>query len=201
MLENLWQGNIYSKSLDYLLRFLLRIWLAPVREQSNNERAAKYAQSKQTIKEKRSAKKSDHLTPSHWRHSMRKLLDQLADCESELCQNWEGGEAHSQNPVARRHGMLLCNLVKPANKRSKQGTWHKQPSAETEHDRMAMMMTMVRKTWSDWLLVEEDAQYLQLTLDGQASVSLQQSTPMDTSMTQSSSSSHPPPTTAHGCYD
>ncbi|KAF9345298.1 hypothetical protein BGX34_004872, partial [Mortierella sp. NVP85] len=202
MIENLWQGNIYSKSLDYLLRFLLRLWLAPDRERKNKERAAKYAQSKQTLKEKRSVKKSDRLTPSHWRHSMRKLLDQLADCESKLCENWEGEETHSQIPAARRHSILLSNLVKLANKRPKQGTWDKQPilplgqpPTETEHEQDGDDDDDGQDD-VEWLLVEEDAQYIQLNLDGQASLSLQQSTPMDTDMTQSSSSSHPPPATA-----
>ncbi|KAF9981195.1 hypothetical protein BGZ65_004213, partial [Modicella reniformis] len=62
MLHNLWDGSVYSKSLDYLLRFLLRIWLAPLCEQSNKDRAAKYVQSKQAIEKERSAKRA-RLTP------------------------------------------------------------------------------------------------------------------------------------------
>src|SRR5690349_13139772 len=37
-MKNLWEGNICQKLLDYLLRFLLRIFLAPEREKRNKER-------------------------------------------------------------------------------------------------------------------------------------------------------------------
>ncbi|KAF9574018.1 hypothetical protein EC968_007570 [Mortierella alpina] len=78
--ENLWSGKVYTKSLEYLLRYLLVEWLAPERAAANKERARKYAEKKAARVAARSAARSSHLARSHWRHAMRQLLDKLACC-------------------------------------------------------------------------------------------------------------------------
>jgi hypothetical protein len=79
MIQNLWDGEIYHKSLDYLLRFLLRTYLAPQREMATTERAARFVARKKTIKDRKQAARSETLKASHWRHTMRRLTDRLTD--------------------------------------------------------------------------------------------------------------------------
>ncbi|KAG0247939.1 hypothetical protein DFQ27_001381, partial [Actinomortierella ambigua] len=80
--STLWDGSIYAKSLDYLLRFLLRAWLAPNREAATKQRKAQYAADKNALEQARLTRIGGRLTPSHWRHSMRRLCDELADCNA-----------------------------------------------------------------------------------------------------------------------
>ncbi|KAF9934623.1 hypothetical protein BGZ65_003661, partial [Modicella reniformis] len=204
MLHNLWHGSIYSKSLDYLLRFLLRIWLAPLREQSNKDRAAKHAQSKQDIEKERSAKRADRLTPSHWRHSMRKLLDQLADCENKLSQGGEGeGEGHSQEPTACRRAMLLSALVELDRKRPEQGIWDRQPFSTLGQPPLETELESEIELEPDddddrdgqadleKLLNMEQEQSAQVMLDDQASLPRSGPALMDEDMTTPSHSTSP----------
>ena len=198
MLENLWQGSVYAKSLDYLLRFLLRTWLAPEREKNNKDRAAKYAESKKTVKEERDAKKSNRLSPSHWRHSIRKLLDQLADCEGKLGRDW--GEADPQNSAVHRHATLLSDLVKLATKRPKQGIWDPQPLLPLELSLAPIEQEADGDDDDDWqadmefLLDQEHEQYAQLAMDAQATPQQSAHPSMDLSVT--TPLQHPPPSTS-----
>jgi hypothetical protein len=78
-IKNLWEGSVYDKSLDYLLRYLLLTWLAPERAAANKERARMYAK-KMAAKDASKNMTPNKLGRSHWRHSMRKLLDKMAAC-------------------------------------------------------------------------------------------------------------------------
>jgi hypothetical protein len=78
-IQNLWEGDVYQKSLDYLLRFLLRTYLAPKRDAANRERAARFVAQKKEISERKQVARNSTLRASHWRHSMRKLTDKLTD--------------------------------------------------------------------------------------------------------------------------
>jgi len=72
---NLWQGNIYYKSLDYLTRVLLRLHLAPVREAAFKERTKEFAKRKVD-------KREASLLPSRrklWMWRVKRLTDQLAE--------------------------------------------------------------------------------------------------------------------------
>ncbi|CAO3572405.1 unnamed protein product [Mortierella alpina] len=71
--SNMWSGAIYPKSLDYLIRILLRLHLAPKREASYKERVARAAQRK---KEKASNTKT--MSRSLWGLKLRVLCDELA---------------------------------------------------------------------------------------------------------------------------
>jgi hypothetical protein len=125
MLQNLWSGAVYAKSVDYLLRFLLRCWLAPNREQTNKERARKFTETKKAIAQERCAKKAGRLAPSHWRHCVKRILDGLADCEIRLNQDCEG-EA-PQESVVRRQATLLHALKVLDIKRPTPDTCDQQP--------------------------------------------------------------------------
>ncbi|KAF9352621.1 hypothetical protein BGX26_009601 [Mortierella sp. AD094] len=72
--NNLWQGSIFRKSLEYTLRILLRLHLAPKREQQSMERAKITARSKS---EKSSGKAS--MTRKQWKFRVKELCDELSD--------------------------------------------------------------------------------------------------------------------------
>lgn len=71
--QNLWHGNIYDKSLDYLLRILLRLHLAPQRERRVKETIEKFKDSK--LKKQRSTV----AQRKHWKRKALLLCDDLAD--------------------------------------------------------------------------------------------------------------------------
>ncbi|OAQ23204.1 hypothetical protein K457DRAFT_1824833 [Linnemannia elongata AG-77] len=60
----LWEGNIYSKAVDFLLRFALRFNLAPSREMRYFERVRRSADRK--VRERDDAKASRSLTHKSW---------------------------------------------------------------------------------------------------------------------------------------
>lgn len=199
MIDNLWQGNIYQKSLDYLLRFLLRVWLAPNRDKSNKERSAKYAISKQKLKEERVARKGERLTPSHWRHSMRTILDQLADCEGKLGHGWEEEVGPPENSAARRHAILLSDMAKLAQKRPNP-VWNKQPflplgqsQPEAEQEGDDNDDDDHGQDDIERLIGEEKVEYAQRALDGCAFLQPPDPESMDTSTTSSSLLHSTPP--------
>ncbi|KAF9940150.1 hypothetical protein BGZ65_007905, partial [Modicella reniformis] len=57
--ENIWQGSTYNKLLDYLLRILLRLHLAPKREQKTRERATGVSKRNQHHDTERNRKRRD----------------------------------------------------------------------------------------------------------------------------------------------
>jgi hypothetical protein len=72
-INNLWSGSIYNKSLDYLLRILLRIHLAPKREEKYKEQSRRKGLKQETPSSK---------SPMERRASLRKtksLCDDLSD--------------------------------------------------------------------------------------------------------------------------
>jgi hypothetical protein len=75
---NLWRGNIYYKSFDYLTRILLRLHLAPVREAAFMERTKEYARRKVNNRQEAAS-----LLPSRrrklWIWRVKRLTDQLAE--------------------------------------------------------------------------------------------------------------------------
>ncbi|KAF9965940.1 hypothetical protein BGZ70_003732 [Mortierella alpina] len=73
-LTNMWEGSIYDKSLDYALRILLRLHLAPNRELECKERVKTAAQRK-----KEKAAKVKKLSRSSWQLRVRQLCDEVAD--------------------------------------------------------------------------------------------------------------------------
>jgi len=68
---NMWSGTIYSKSLDYLLRILLRLHLAKNREESYKKRCNTYASNPRNISKK-------GMTASSWKRRLKSLCNTLA---------------------------------------------------------------------------------------------------------------------------
>ncbi|KAF9909330.1 hypothetical protein EC991_008841 [Linnemannia zychae] len=64
-MSNLWEGPLYNKSLDYLLRFLLRFHLAPKREAKYYQRIHDEAKRKSSQTLESNAQK--RLSPKTWR--------------------------------------------------------------------------------------------------------------------------------------
>ncbi|KAF9985796.1 hypothetical protein BGZ65_009830 [Modicella reniformis] len=122
--QNLWDGDIYSKSLDYLLRFLLRRYLAPQREVATNERAARFVASKNAIKDRKQTLRSELFKASHWRHSMRRLTDRLTD----LIQKNRTDTSHEFQENRDKAIECLWNTIKVlSSKRPPSGTPISQP--------------------------------------------------------------------------
>jgi hypothetical protein len=69
-ISNMWDGAIYRKSLDYLLRILLRLHLAPERESRYQARA-------KTFKPKIGNKNRAAITRTLWRSKLNRLCNQL----------------------------------------------------------------------------------------------------------------------------
>ncbi|KAF9944224.1 hypothetical protein BGZ65_012409, partial [Modicella reniformis] len=74
----LWSGAIYNKSLDYLLRILLRIHLAPRREERIQERARTFSRQHEL-----EASGPPKLKMGQWRRRVLDLTDELADYVSD----------------------------------------------------------------------------------------------------------------------
>jgi hypothetical protein len=70
--KNLWAGAIYKKSLEYLTRILLRLHLAPRREQKYKDQLKTYSKSKK-------ASNPSSMSRKTWRWRTRTLCDELAD--------------------------------------------------------------------------------------------------------------------------
>ncbi|KAG0346079.1 hypothetical protein BG004_002468 [Podila humilis] len=127
MIDNLWHGSIYNKSVDYLLRFLLRAWLAPKRETATKERSATYAADKLELANKRLKRRTGRLSPSHWRYAMRRLCDQLADCTERASTAVQGEQS-----AIRRRRSVLRDMVSLSKKDSGQGLWDRTPVMHLE---------------------------------------------------------------------
>jgi len=110
--KNLWDGSIYDKSLEYLIRYLLVAWLAPERAAVNKERSHMYIQRKAAKNVDKNAT-SHQLRRSHWRHSMRRLCDKMAAC--------------IQNDKTDGIERLTGPLQALYSKKPAPGMWDKQP--------------------------------------------------------------------------
>lgn len=74
--KGIWSGNIYKKSLDHLLRTLLRVHLAPHRE----ERCKVQARAKENPREQgQGTGTTTKLTTAGWRRQVLLLCDDLCD--------------------------------------------------------------------------------------------------------------------------
>ncbi|KAF8976761.1 hypothetical protein BGZ46_007984 [Entomortierella lignicola] len=72
-ITNTWEGSIYSKSMDYLLRILLRLHLAPKRE-------SKYKERIESMRQKNNEpKKPPTMTKTLWRWKVNRLCDQFSE--------------------------------------------------------------------------------------------------------------------------
>ncbi|KAF9959664.1 hypothetical protein BGZ65_000194 [Modicella reniformis] len=99
---NLWNGSIYYKSVDYLLRILLRLYLAPKRELKYKERTKSMARQKQEAVSKQSS--------TNRRASQRKLKKLCDDLSDVL-------ESGNNERIARRVPALLGLLVRVQNQK------------------------------------------------------------------------------------
>ncbi|KAF8962934.1 hypothetical protein BGZ46_001095, partial [Entomortierella lignicola] len=109
--SNIWQGTILTRSLEYLLRILLRLHLAPTRENKYQE-VVKLAIERKKAK----AKKTKSHSKGLWQYKILQLCDELADLQQ--C-NKENKEARTQaifgqlmklqsSKPTRQHEPLLC---------------------------------------------------------------------------------------------
>ncbi|KAF9572841.1 hypothetical protein EC968_009406 [Mortierella alpina] len=100
-INNLWEGSIYKKLLDYILRVLLRLHLAPIREQKTRDLRKKKALEKQrTIEKRRAVEEGSRAHHKQWFRKKIDLLDQLSDVV----------ESATEEVVRRRVPMLLSLL-------------------------------------------------------------------------------------------
>lgn len=81
-LTNMWEGSIFDKSLDYALRILLRLHLAPNRERRNKDRAKAAV-----LKKKAKAAESQKTSRGRWLLKVRLLCDEVADALSKTSPN------------------------------------------------------------------------------------------------------------------
>ncbi|KAF9161591.1 hypothetical protein DFQ26_004386, partial [Actinomortierella ambigua] len=121
MLKNLWSGDIYDKSLSYLLRFTLRARLASRRELEHRERKAKYAADKKTKQDGQETRHGEEYSPSRWRHAMRKLCDKLADAEQRV------NSVRGHESACRRRDTLLEQIAILGTKNPGQLLWVTHP--------------------------------------------------------------------------
>ncbi|KAF8945703.1 hypothetical protein BGZ46_005976, partial [Entomortierella lignicola] len=73
--SNMWEGSIYNKSMDYLLRILLRLHLAPERERKYQER--KYQERIKSMTSKNKDTREQKMTKSLWKWKINRLCNQL----------------------------------------------------------------------------------------------------------------------------
>ncbi|KAF9271926.1 hypothetical protein BGZ68_002894, partial [Mortierella alpina] len=123
----LWEGSIYTKLLDYLLRILLRLHLAPIREQAHRDRMKKIAVRKQEAadkkqKEAEEATKEKILSRRKWLTKATILCDGLSDV-------LEAGQAPM---LQKRLPALFGMLNKLLEKEPSSGTQTKLPSIEAQ---------------------------------------------------------------------
>ncbi|KAF9429102.1 hypothetical protein BGZ76_001818 [Entomortierella beljakovae] len=76
--NNLWEGSIFDKSMDYLLWILLRLHLAPLREERSMQRVGQ-------AKENKKPKVESKWTASRklWKSRVKQLCDELSDIEQD----------------------------------------------------------------------------------------------------------------------
>ncbi|KAF9977571.1 hypothetical protein BGZ75_010278, partial [Mortierella antarctica] len=76
--SNLWEGAIYNKMLDYLLRILLRVHLAPQREEKTRQIKKNMVEKKEAQARQRS-EKGTKTARSRWKGKAKLLFDELCD--------------------------------------------------------------------------------------------------------------------------
>lgn len=105
---NLWTGSIYKKSLDYLLRILLRLHLAPDRESKYWNRTHVAAQKQAQVKE-RNLKKSR----KKWKSKLKKSCDRLAHLVSRGTNNDRaiGAVLRSLNNIASQRPVSIQTKI------------------------------------------------------------------------------------------
>ena len=74
-IANMWTGSIYHKSLDYLLRILLRLHLAPKREARFKDQVKAILERKQKQSQAKSSTESRRL----WQWKVTRLCDRMAE--------------------------------------------------------------------------------------------------------------------------
>ncbi|KAF9093787.1 hypothetical protein BGX27_001569, partial [Mortierella sp. AM989] len=79
--SSLWEGNIYQKALEYLLRILLRLHLAPVREKKFKDRVQAAVKAKQDRAAQDQAKRRE-ISPALWKSKVLALCNELSDVPS-----------------------------------------------------------------------------------------------------------------------
>lgn len=75
---NMWEGSIFTKSLEYLLRILLRLHLAPLREE-RYQRILKEATAKKQLAKEKIHDNSAVTTMSQWKRRLLIACDELSD--------------------------------------------------------------------------------------------------------------------------
>jgi hypothetical protein len=75
----MWQGNIYYKSLDHLMRILLRLHLAPAREAAFKQRVNESAKVKKSKKGKTSVLEQRPQKMKLWTWKVKRLMDQFTE--------------------------------------------------------------------------------------------------------------------------
>lgn len=68
-MKNHWSGDIYEKSLEHLVCYLLVAWLAPEWDTANKEHACKYTE-KKIVRDTAKNETTDQLSCSHLHHAM-----------------------------------------------------------------------------------------------------------------------------------
>ncbi|KAF9559817.1 hypothetical protein EC968_006474 [Mortierella alpina] len=121
---NLWEGSIYAKLLDYLLRILLRLHLAPERERTHRDRKKKIAERKkdEARKKQKEAEEAKTLSCRKWKNKAMILCDGLSDV-------LESGQAPM---LKKRLPALFGMLNKLQEKVPEPGTQKNLPSIEAQ---------------------------------------------------------------------
>ncbi|KAG0195349.1 hypothetical protein BGX28_001618, partial [Mortierella sp. GBA30] len=76
---NLWEGSILNKLMDYVFRVLLRLYLAPNREQKNKDKVIATAKRKKDAADAKRAARSGKMTRNRWNRRMLLLCNEIAD--------------------------------------------------------------------------------------------------------------------------
>jgi hypothetical protein len=105
---NLWTGSIYKKSLDYLLRILLRLHLAPDRESKYWDRIHVAAEKQEQVKEMTSKKNR-----KKWKSKLKKSCDRLAHLISRGTNNDRaiGAVLRSMNNIASQRPVSMQTKI------------------------------------------------------------------------------------------
>jgi hypothetical protein len=102
VISNMWEGSIYKKSMDYLLRILLRLHLAPERERRYQERI-------KSRKPKNNDIRKQTMTKSLWKYKINRLCNQLS--EALQYQGNSSNKSNRINIITRR--LLELNTLEP----------------------------------------------------------------------------------------
>ncbi|KAF9575456.1 hypothetical protein EC968_003061 [Mortierella alpina] len=115
-INNLWEGSIFKKLLDYLLRVLLRLHLAPVREQKTKElRKRKASEKERTIELKRAVEVGSRTQSKQWLRKTIDLLDQLSDVVESATEEVMRRREHQRLEPERREQKRLPSIEESLN--------------------------------------------------------------------------------------